>query len=301
MARAVRNTSSDRALLIPTILVVVLASAVHVCAQADPESRSWNRPIKPFRIIGNVYYVGATEVSSYLIATPKGHILLDSGFEETVPQIQRNIAELGFQLSDIKILINSHAHYDHAGGLAALKKLSGAKLMATEADARLLARGGKDDPNFGDRFIFPSVSVDTILRDGDKVELGGVTIIAHVTPGHTPGCTTWAMKVTEGSKQYDVVFVGGVTAPGYKLVENAAYPTIVEDYEHTFHVLKALPCDVFLAAHPSAYSMLQKLKISPNNGRNPFIDPDGYRRYVADSERKFRDQLQGQLTSSKPK
>jgi metallo-beta-lactamase class B len=301
MARPVRNTLSHRGLLLPTILVLIFASATHVCGQADPESRSWNQPIKPYRIIGNLYYVGATEVSSYLIVTPKGHILLDSGFEETVPQIERNIAELGFRVADVKILINSHAHYDHAGGLAALKKLTGAKLMATEADARLLARGGKDDPNFGDRFLFPPVTVDTLLRNGDKVELGGITMISHLTPGHTPGCTTWTMKVTEGSRQYDVVFIGSVTAPGYKLVENAAYPTIVQDYEHTFRVLKALPCDVFLAAHPSAYSMLQKLKISANNGRNRFIDPNGYRSYVAESERKFREQLQQQRTSLKPK
>src|SRR5215467_11614890 len=148
-------------------------------AQADEESRSRNQPVKPFRLIGNIYYVGASDVTSFLIVTPQGHILLDSGFVETVPQIKQNIVQLGFRLEEVKILINSHAHYDHAGGFAELKRLTRAKLMTTEADAALLAAGGKGDFGFGDKFGYEPVKADRILRDGDEVELGGVKLMAH--------------------------------------------------------------------------------------------------------------------------
>lgn len=263
--------------------------------QADEVSRSWNQPVKPYRVIGNIYYVGASEVTSFLIVTPKGHILLDSGFFETVPQIKQNVAQLGFRLEDIKILINSHAHYDHSGGLALLKELTGAKLMASEADAELLAHGGKGDFHFGDRLSYPPVTADRVLRDGESVKLGGVTMTAHLTPGHTKGCTTWTMKVKEGLKQYDVVFVGSTTVPGYKLVDNSQYPTIAADYERTFRVLRNLPCDVFLASHGSFYSMQEKSKLlAQGKGPNPFIDKRGYRRFIAQTERSFRKELRRQ-------
>lgn len=254
-----------------------------------------NQPVKPYRVIGNIYYVGASDVSSFLITTPNGHILLDSGFIETVPQIKHNMAQLGFRLEDIKILLNSHAHYDHAGGLAELKRLTGAKLMTSEGDVPLLAAGGKGDPNFGDRFLFEPVKPDRVLRDGDKVELGGVTMIARLTPGHTKGCTSWTMKVKDGGNQYDVVFVGSTSAPGYKLVNNPAYPTIVADYEKTFRLLKSLKCDVFLAAHGQFYGMLDKAKLLEQDRKsNPFIDPAGYQRYLETSEKSFKKLLASQ-------
>src|SRR4030095_15706394 len=178
-------------------LLCVLFCPVGGCGQADETARSWNQPVKPFRIAGNLYYVGASDLSSLLIITPQGHILLDSGLVETEPQIQQNVAKLGFRLEDVKVLINTHAHYDHAGGLALLKRLTGATLMASEADAALLAAGGKGDPNFGDTLAYEPVKVDRILRDGDKVELGGVTLTAHLTPGHTKGNTTWTMTVND--------------------------------------------------------------------------------------------------------
>ena len=261
--------------------------------QSDELSRSWNRPVTPYRLIGNIYYVGASDITSFLIVTPKGHILLDGGLVETVPQIKRNIAHLGFQLKDVKILINSHAHYDHAGGLATLKQLTGAQLMATGPDAELLARGGKSDFHFGDRLVYTAVSTDRILLDGDKVELGGVTMVANLTPGHTKGCTTWTMRVQEGFSSYDVVFVGSTTVPGYKLVNNPNYPTIVDDYELTFQRLKTLPCDVFLASHGAFFSMLEKSKqLARGKKPNPFIDPQGYKRFIEDTEAAFRKQLQ---------
>lgn len=292
---------NTRFLLLPCFCLLLCSLVpVSTYAQADEESRSWNQPVKPYRIIGNIYYVGAAEVSSFLITTPNGHIVLDSGFVETVPQIKQNIAELGFRFSDVKVLINGHAHYDHAGGLALLKELTGAKLMVTEADAQLLARGGKGDFGFGDRFAYPPVTADRILRDGDTVELGDTILTAHITPGHTKGNTTWTMKVREGSKQYDVVFVGSPSVPGYKLVDNANYPTIVSEYEKTFRILKSLPCDVFLAPHGSFFSMLEKSKaLAAGKGSNPFIDPQGYKDFLQRFEKAFRDELKRQQDARK--
>ncbi|HKY43045.1 MAG TPA: subclass B3 metallo-beta-lactamase [Pyrinomonadaceae bacterium] len=285
----IRRTSLSQFVLISLCL---LLCSVSTYSQPDEQSRSWNQPVKPYRIIGNVYYVGATEVSSFLITTPNGHILLDSGFYETVPQIRKNVAELGFRFADIKILINSHAHYDHAGGLALLKQLTHATFIASRGDADLLARGGKNDFGFGDRFPYQPVTADKTIDDGYKIKLGGTELTAYLTPGHTKGCITWTMKVKEGSKEYDVVFVGSSSVPGYKLVGNEQYPTIIQDYERTFRVLKSLRCDVFLAAHGSFYFMLQKLKLLEEGSKtNPFIDPTGYRAYIERSEKAFRDQV----------
>lgn len=278
-------------------ICVLLICVTQVCAQvSDEQSREWNQPVKPFKIVGNVYYVGAKEVASFLIATPQGHILLDTGFLETVPQIKQNVAQLGFRFEDIKILINSHAHADHAGGFALLKKeLTAAKLLVSEGDAPLLARGGKTDPNFGDRFLFQPVTADRILHDGDTVQLGGVTMTARLTPGHTPGCTTWTMKANERSKTYDVVFYGSTTIPGYKLVGNTNYPNIVEDFERSFSLLKTLPCDIFLAPHGSFFSLEQKMKrLAANPSSNPFFDKNGYTQMIERTEREFRAELKRQ-------
>ena len=276
-------------------LLFILLCSTNGFAQADETSRSWNQPVKPFRIIGNIYYVGASDIASYLIVTPKGHILLDSGFLETVPQIQQNVVQLGFRLEDVKILINSHAHYDHAGGLALLKRLTGATLMTSEADAALLSAGGKGDPNFGDRFAFEPVKADRILRDGDKVELGGVTMVARLTPGHTKGNTTWTTTVKEDKQRYNVVFAGSTTTPGYKLVNNPSYPNIVEDYRRTFRVLKSLHCDVFLAPHGNFFELATKSKLIEQGKKpNPFVDSKGYKQFIEDTENAFEKELQRQ-------
>lgn len=277
------------------LLLLAIALAVPVGAQRDPESRAWNRPVKPFRIIGNVYYVGAFEVSSYLITTPRGHILLDSGFAETVPQIRDNVKQLGFRLEDVKLLINSHAHYDHAGGLAELKALTGAQLAASEADAAQLAAGGRGDFQWGDLFAFPPVAADRILHDGDTVELGGVWLVAHLTPGHTKGNTTWTMEVKDGGKTYNVVFMGSTSAPGYKLVNNSKYPNIVADYQRSFRLLESLPCDVFLGPHGSFFRLQEKKALLEQGAAaNPFIDPQGYRQFLENSKQGFYEQLKAQ-------
>ena len=269
--------------------------------QENEGNRSWNQPVKPFRVVGNVYYVGASDLTSFLITTPKGHILLDGGFVETVPQIKENIKTLGFRIEDVKILINSHAHSDHAGGLAALKRLTKAKLYASRADAALLASGGKNDPNFGDDFAFTPVQADKFLRDGgDTIKLGGVILTAHLTPGHTKGCTTWTMKVSESGKSYNVVFVGSTSAPGYKLVDNAQYPNIAEDYERTFRLLKKLPCDVFLGSHGRFFGLPEKIALLAEYPKqNPFVDAEGYENYLKQAEENFREQLKKQQQERK--
>lgn len=280
--------------LLPLLLLTVASAAVH--AQADPTSRSWNRPVEPYRIVGNLYYVGASDITSYLIATPGGLILIDGGFAETVPLIRENLRKLGFKLGDVKVLLNSHAHYDHAGGLAELKKATGAKLAASAEDAALLARGGRDDHVFGDRFPYTPVTADRILKDGDTVALGGSKLTAHLTPGHTKGCTTWTTQVDDGGTKRDAVFVCSTSVLSEaKLTNNPRYPSVASDFEKTFRALRSLPCDVFLASHGAIYDREAKAeRLRKGTEKNPFVDPEGYRSYLDRSEKAFRDRLQAE-------
>lgn len=277
-------------------LPLVLAFAVsQIIAQASETDRSWNQPVEPFKIAGNVYYVGANEITSYLITTPKGHILLDGGFKETVPQITANIAKLGFKVADVKYLLNSQAHYDHAAGLADLKSLTQAKLLASVEDAKLLTRGGKDDPNFGDQYLFEPVIADKTFSDGWKLKLGGTTMTANVTPGHTKGCTTWTTTANEGSKKLNVIFVCSMSAPGYNLVNNAKYPEIAKDFEWTFKRMKSFKVDIFLSAHASQFNLDEKMQARQRGIQaNPFIDPQGYTAYLEATEKAFRERLASQ-------
>ena len=268
---------------------VVLAGAA--VAQQRESDRKSNQPQKPFRVIANIYYVGANEVTSFLITGSAGHILLDAGFAKTAPQVQQNIEALGFRLTDVKILLNSQAHLDHAGGLAKIKELTGAQLIASAADAEAMARGGKGDFAFGDRLTYEPVKADRIISDGESISLGDTKMTAHLTPGHTKGCTTWTMSAEENGRSYAVLFLGGVTVPDYKLVGNAQYPAIADDYARSFALLKKLPCDVFLGAHGSYFGLQNKV---PHVGEtpNPFIDPAGYARHLEERERAFQEQLE---------
>ncbi|MEA2563969.1 MAG: metallo-beta-lactamase class [Acidobacteriota bacterium] len=284
---------SRRSLLALIFLLPTLAAG-----QADPMSRSWNQPVEPFRIAGNLYYVGASDIASYLIATPEGHILLDGGFVETVPLIRESVKKLGFKIEDVKILLNTHAHYDHAAGLAELKQLTGARLHASEADAPALSRGGKDDPVLGNQALFPPVQADRLLKDGDTVTLGGSTLTAHLTPGHTAGCTTWTMKV-EGLNA--VIVCSTSVLPTMKLGAEPSYPGIADDYARTFRTLRALPCDLFLAAHGSFYNLKEKAeRLKKAKGENPFVDPEGYRSYLDRNEKVFRERLEKDRNASAP-
>lgn len=255
---------------------------------------SWNAPFKPFRVIANVYYVGASGVSSFLITTPQGHILLDTGFEKTVPRIRESVERLGFKLADIKIILNSHAHFDHAGGHALMQKLTGAKIMISKADAALLASGGTNDfaPFARDMIGYTPARADRILKDADEVSLGGVTLTCHLTPGHTKGCTTWTMEATEGGKRYHVLFFGSTTIlSGVPLVNNPQYPSIAEDFARTYRKLKALPCDVFLAPHGSFFELSEKAERLERGEPNPFVNAAAFRDFIAKAEENFRKQL----------
>ena len=267
-----------------TLLALLLANVAF--AQSDPVSRSWNQPVEPFRIIGNLYYVGATDITSYLIATPKGHIVLDGGFAETAPMILANIRKLGFKTEDVKILLNSHAHTDHAGGLAELKRATGATLYAMRGDIPQLARGGLDDPQFGNRFPFPPVQADRILEDGQRITLGGTTLVAHLTPGHTLGCTTWTMRLNENNVGKNVVFVGSPTAPDYRLTNNPRYPHAIADFRRQFATLKSLGCDVFLGSHGGFFGLAEMIA-----GKKKFAGCDEYHAFLAGVERRFEERV----------
>ena len=276
------------------IYAVVLNLAVAMFGQRNGTERAeWNQPIEPFRIIGNIYYVGVTGVASYLIATPKGHVLLDGGLPETAPIIEKNIASLNFRIQDVKYLLNSHAHYDHCGGLSALKRISGAQMVASRADAEVLESGRQKNYSIPDS-LFPRVKVDRLIGNGETVELGGITLTAVLTPGHTKGCTTWTMRVQELGKTYHVVFYCSTSVPGYPLVNNSRYPEIVSDYEQSFAVLRQLPCDVFLAPHGSFFGLTEKRAQMMQGGPNPFVDSSELRSWVDQSEREFQKELKAQ-------
>jgi metallo-beta-lactamase class B len=271
-------------------LLTVSGASHRSLAQNDP---SWTEPLPPFRIAGNLYYVGSKGLANYLITTPKGHILINSDLEESVPLIKASVEKLGFKFGDIKILLISHAHWDHDAGSAAIKKLTGAKYMVMDADVPVVESGGKADFQYGKPTAsYPPVKVDRALHDGDVVTLGNAVLVAHLTPGHTKGCTTWTMKVADGSKTLNAVIIGSPNInPGYKLVNNPRYPHIAGDYARMFRTLKSLPCDLFLGAHGSYFNMEAKYPRLNKAGQNPFIDPVGYRNYVMQKEQDFRKEL----------
>lgn len=288
--------------------IVVIANLLLLAApawcQQEPNERAAvtrkNHPLRlegsqrfpAFQVIGNVYYVGAKEISAYIIETNEGLILLDTGTNEMHEGIVANVRELGFDLAEIKVILSSHAHWDHVEGHARMKKLTGAQVMAVGQDAAAIA-SGIDNSAIGAGGWEPA-KVDRVLEDGDTVELGGVTMSAHLTAGHTKGCTTWTMSVVDNGRTYRVVFVGGTSInPGVRLNDNKRHPSIAADYARTFSVLRALRADVFLAQHPQMFDMVGKRsRMLANADGNPFVDPAGYREFVQQEEAKYVGQLQ---------
>jgi metallo-beta-lactamase class B len=290
--------------LFPNVTTVASAQSNSAVSAKDAEENaalrkeweSWNAPFKPFRIIGNIHYVGPAGISSFLITTPAGHILLDTGFETTVPRIRDSVTKLGFRMEDIKIILNSHAHLDHAGGHASMKQLTGAQILMSEADAALLAGGGTNDftPFSAEMKGFRPARADRLLQDGEKVTLGDTTLTCHLTPGHTRGCTTWTMDVMDDGKVRHVVFFGSTSLlPGVALANNPRYPRMPEDFRETFRKLKALPCDVFLAPHAGFFGLNERFeRLERGEKPNPFVDPDAFKSFIASAEKKFLDQLE---------
>src|SRR5579863_3257837 len=284
------------------LLGSALAFAGSAFAQSSPGPPDWSEPFAPHQMIGNIYYVGSRGLASYLITTPAGNILINSNLTTSVPLIRESIEKLGFRFSDVKVLLISHAHFDHDAGSAEIKKLTGAKYMVMDGDVGVVESGGRSDFQYGNdpSLLYPRAEVDRALRDGDEVKLGGTTLTAHKTAGHTRGCTTWSLRVSDAGKTYDVVIVGSPNVnPGYKLVNNARYPEIAEDYARGFRVLKSLPCDIFLGAHGSYYDLEAKHAKLNAGGSNPYIDPEGYKNYVAERELAFRSELQKQMAAAK--
>lgn len=273
-------------------LVGLLAGAVHAADNPD-----WTTPITPFRIAGHLYYVGSRDLASYLLVTPQGDILINSNLETSVAQIRHSVEQLGFRFQDIRILLISHSHFDHDAGSAAVKQQSGAKYMVMDGDVAVVESGGAQDFQYGATSRYPVAKVDRVLHDGDEVRLGGSVLVAHKTPGHTRGCTTWTLRVTEQGRPLNIVIVGSWNVnPGYRLADRpgqpASYPGIAADFQHTFSVLKQLPCDVFLGAHGAYFNMLQKLdRPAASDAAERWIDSQGYLAAVNERQHAFEAEL----------
>jgi len=258
-------------------LLLLLASAAALLAQGNS---NMHREFPAFKIAGNLYWVGTADLAVYLINTPQGNILINTDYKQDLPAVKRSIEQLGFKYSDTKILLISHAHGDHDEATGLVRSETGAKLMVMDADVPDVESTAAGRPG---------AHVDRVLRDGESVELGGSKLVAHLTPGHTKGCTTWTMQVQDGGRTLNAVIVGSPNVnPGYILVGNKNYPKIADDYVKTFAVLKSLPCDLFLGAHGAYFGLQAKHEKMKAGGANPFIDPDGYKAYVAERDDAFR-------------
>jgi metallo-beta-lactamase class B len=252
--------------------------------------KTWNEPFAPFHVAGNIYYVGTKQLAIFLFATSGGLILLDSGFESKVPLLRRNVETLGFRFGDIKILLASHAHIDHVQGHELIRRTTGARVLASAEDALVIATGGKGDWAYGAAYAWVPCPVDGIITDGEAVRLGETTLVAHLTPGHTKGATTWTTTAEDDGQQRRVVFFpSGNVPPGARLVDNPDFPDVVSAFERSFAIWRAMPCDIFLGSHGSFFDLEKKWRRRQTAPRpNPFIDPAGYQRAIDDAETRFR-------------
>jgi metallo-beta-lactamase class B len=257
----------------------------------DPPA--WHRPFPAHRIAGNIYYVGTADLASYLVETPSGHILINTDYEQDVPLIRKSVESLGLRFSDIKVVLLSHAHDDHVSGTALVVKETGARSMVMDGDVAAMENGTTDfQPS--DQHWTP-IKVDRILHDRDSVELGGAKLEAHLTAGHTKGCTTWTTRVRDANRTLNVVIDCSLNLiPAYNLRNDATYPTVARDFEKALDVLKRLPCDVWLSAHGTNFGLEAKYARLQAGTENPFIDPAGYRAYIAEHEALFQRELRRQ-------
>jgi metallo-beta-lactamase class B len=255
---------------------------------------SWTRPVPPFRIIDNVHYVGTEDLASYLITSPEGHVLVDAGVAANARIILDNIATLGFKPGDVRLLLETQAHFDHVAAMAEIKKHTGAQLAASAGDAPVLEDGGRSDHFLGAEYHFPPVKVDRIIQDGEVVRVGPIALTAHLTPGHTKGTTTWTMEARDAKgRSRQVVILGSTTVlPGVRLVNNEKYPAVAEDLKRTFAVQKALRCEIFLSAHGGVFNAQAKAKAAAGGqGDAAFLDPEGCRAAIERSEKAFLAEL----------
>jgi metallo-beta-lactamase class B len=278
-------------------LVVTGAQAQTVKDFLAAVTKKWTAPFEPFQLIGNIYYVGTDGIAAYIIKTSQGLILLDTALPESTGMIKANIAKLGFKLGDIKVILNSHAHFDHTGGLAEIKQDTGAQLVGGERDKPLLEGGYYPGDEKNADLAFPPVKVDCTVKEGDKVTLGDTTLSAHSMPGHTPGCTSWEMTVRDAGQDRDVLFFCSGTVALNKLVGRPTYPGIVDDYRSTFAKAKAMKVDVLLGPHPEVYGMQEKRAQMKDGAPNPFVKPGELQTYVAGLEQDFDKQLAKQTAA----
>jgi metallo-beta-lactamase class B len=262
----------------------------------DASNRGGQLPAEPFRIAGNFYYVGANDVTAFLLTGPEGHVLIDGGYPGTAPMIMASIAKLGFKITDVKVLLNSHAHFDHAGGLAELQKASGAQLWVSEGDADIVAAGGAGDPTLGPFRVlsylpflrYPAPTVDHRFKDGATIRVGSTELTAHVTPGHTPGCTSWSFPVRDGDRELHVVHICSLTLP--LALSIGEYPEIRAEFERSFRTLRSLPVDIWVTSHAREFGRYRKFREreTAKDPADPFIDRDGYVSYIDSAEMRFR-------------
>ena len=280
-------------------LSLVLSFAIPAVAQepiSPPDDTPYRtEPAGPFHVIDNIYVVGETlHLTNYLITSDEGHILIDAAFEESVPNIQANIEELGFNVEDIRYLIGSHAHSDHVAGFARMQELTGAQIVTGRRDVDVLESGGVTDFRSDGSLQWPPAMVDIAIDDGDELRLGDTVLTAHATPGHTKGCTTWTMAAEENGVQYDVILFCGtnIADSALPVIGNSKYPEMAEDYAATFAKLKALPVDVYLGGHGYWFWVEDKLARQAEGAAvNPFIDPEGWQRALAVFEQRYLDRL----------
>ena len=289
-----------RSILISLGIVAAEASELSTTLLAAPDP-DWTTAVPPFRIAGNLYYVGSRDLASYLITTPQGHILINSNLTTSPPQIRAAVEKLGFHWRDIKILLISHAHHDHCAGSARILRETGAKYTVMDADVADVESGGRANFAFGHQkglLLYPPAKVNRVLHDGDKVQLGDTTLTAHKTAGHTKGCTTWTLTLTDKGQNYNVVIIGSPNVlSGYNLIDDPKYPQMAADFEQQFRTLKALPCDIFLGAHGGYYDMLAKYERLKAGDTHAFVDPAGYKAYIAEAEQAFKVELDHQMAA----
>ena len=277
--------------LIGGILTAALALMALNQAWAQPEG--WTRPYPGFQIIGNLYGVGTYDLSVFLIATDEGHILINTGLEDSTAMIRDNMASLGFELEDVAILLTQQAHWDHTAALAEIKQIAGAEMWATADDARVLEDGGFSDPHFGGRVSFPPVTVDRILGEGNVIELGGVSLSVYEHPGHTEGSSSYAMTVRENGRDYRVLIANmGTINDGKQLVIDPTYPGVADDFAATYSGQKAMEIDVWVAAHGGQYGLHDKYQPGQAYSPDTFVDPEGFRAAVERLEQIYLQQLE---------
>ncbi|WP_128927040.1 BJP family subclass B3 metallo-beta-lactamase [Bradyrhizobium guangxiense] len=263
--------------------------------------QKWTAPFEPFQLIGNIYYVGTEGIAVYAIKTSQGLILMDTAMPQSTGMIKDNIAKLGFKVADIKIVLNSHAHLDHTGGFAEIKKETGAQLIAGERDKPLLEGGYYPGDEKNENLAFPPVKVDRTVKEGDKVTLGDTTLTAHATPGHSPGCTSWEMTVKDGNQSREVLFFCSGTVALNRLVGQPTYPGIVDDYRATYAKVKEMKIDVLLGPHPEVYGMQAKRAQMKDGAPNPFVKPDELATYATGLSQEFDKQLAKQTAALEKK